>query len=443
MTYTRPPRQEPTFRRGGIRPRSPAEMLEPSRAPTPPNQQAPVRPAGPVGSFLRLGSAVLTILLVVMLVSAAIGALLYHQYERPGPLSVSRVVAIPKGEGRIAIATRLEREGVISNRWTFIAGYLLHNAFSEKQADLKAGDYEIKKSASMADVLGILTQGHAILSKLTIPEGLTSLQIVERIRAEPELAGEVTDIPPEGSLLPDTYRFSKGMDRTELLERMKAEMQRFLAGAWEKRHPDLPIKTPQEAVVFASIVEKETGRPDERNRVAAVFMNRMRKGMRLQSDPTVIYGIVGGQGSLGRPLTRADLSQKTAHNTYQIDGLPPTPICNPGRPAIEATLNPATTKDLYFVADGSGGHVFSDTLKEHNAAVSNWRKVEREMRAKKEAEAGQLPIPPHQAAAATPSAKAAAAKAVAAKPAAPEILNAGGATAAATVPLPVRKPKKQ
>jgi peptidoglycan lytic transglycosylase G len=435
MTYTRPPRQEPKFRRGGIRPRSPSEMLEPSRAPTPPNQQAPARPAGPVGSFLRLGSAVLTILLVVMLVTAAVGALLYHQYERAGPLSISRVVAIPKGEGRIEIATRLEREGVISNRWTFIAGYLLHNAFSEKQAELKAGDYEIKKSASMADVLEILTQGHAILSKLTIPEGLTSLQIVERIRSEPELTGEVTEIPPEGSLLPDTYRFSKGMNRTELLERMQAEMQRFLASAWAKRRPDLAIKTPQEAVVFASIVEKETGRADERNRVAAVFLNRMRKGMKLQSDPTVIYGIAGGQGTLGRPLTRADLSQKTTHNTYQIDGLPPTPICNPGRPAIEATLNPATTNDLYFVADGTGGHVFSDTLKEHNAAVTNWRKIEREMRAKKEAEAAPLPIPTHQAGAVAAPA--------AAKPAAPEILNAGGAAAAATVPLPVRKPKKQ
>ncbi len=425
MSNTRPPRLEPNFR-GSLRPRSPAEMLEPSRAPAPPPRAALPSPAG---TFIRLGSGVLTVLLVIMLTVAGIGALLYHQYERPGPLSVSRVVAIPKGEGRIEIATRLENEGIIANRWTFIASYLLHNAIATKKTDLKAGEYEFKRNASMAEVLEILTRGRAILSKLTIPEGLTSLQVVERVRAEPDLVGEITEIPPEGSMLPDTYRFSKGIDRKEILERMQAEMQRFLAAAWEKRQPDLPIKTPQEAVIFASIVEKETGRADERNRVAGVFMNRMRKGMKLQSDPTVIYGIVGGQGALGRALTRADLSQKTSHNTYQIDGLPPTPICNPGRSAIEATLNPATTGELYFVADGRGGHVFSETLKGHNAAVSNWRKIERKMQAQKEAEAKAaaastvaLPIPTSGAAAL-------------------EAPKTAG-TAAGSVPLPVRKPKR-
>ena len=201
-------------------------------------------------------------------------------------------------------------------------------------------------------------------------------------------------------------------------------MQQFLAAAWEKRKPGLLLKTPQEAVVFASIVEKETGRPDERDRVAAVFMNRLRKGMRLQSDPTVIYGIVGGQGPLGRSLTRADLDQKSSHNTYQIDGLPPTPICNPGRSAIEASLNPATTTDLYFVADGTGGHTFSDTLKEHNAAVSNWRKVEKE-RAKKEA--ATAPRPPR----------------IPAPPAAADAPAPDAAPAAkGTTPVPVPKPKK-
>ncbi len=420
MSKTGPPRLEPHLR-GGLRPRSPAEMLEPSRAPAPPHRASLPLASSSAGTFIRLGSGVLTVLLVIMLAVAGVAALLYHQYERPGPLSVARVIAIPKGEGRIEIATRLEREGVISNRWTFIASYLLHNALATKKTDLKAGEYEFKKSASMAEVLEILTRGRAILSKLTIPEGLTSLQIVERVRAEPDLVGEISEIPPEGSLLPDTYRFSKGIERKELLERMQAEMQRFLAAAWEKRQPNLPIKTPQEAVIFASIVEKETGRADERDRVAGVFMNRMRKGMRLQSDPTVIYGIVGGQGTLGRPLTRADLNQKTTHNTYQIDGLPPTPICNPGRSAIEATLNPATTGELYFVADGNGGHVFSQTLKGHNAAVSNWRKIERKMRAKQEAEAKAasamaLPIPS--------STQLHAAKA-----------------AGVSVPLPVRKPR--
>jgi UPF0755 protein len=207
-------------------------------------------------------------------------------------------------------------------------------------------------------------------------------------------------------------------------------MQRFLAAVWERRQPSLPIATPEEAVIFASVVEKETGRADERGRVAAVFMNRLRKGMRLQSDPTVIYGIAGGQGTLGRPITRADLDTKTSHNTYQIAGLPPTPICNPGRSAIEASLNPPTTTDLFFVADGTGGHTFSDTLKEHNAAVGNWRKVEKEQRKKEQAAAAAAPD-------AVPSPPTGG-------PATPKVINAGAPTPAAksAVPLPMRKPKQ-
>jgi UPF0755 protein len=368
--------------------------------------------------LIRFVSGVLTLLLVIMVVVGALSALLYHQFESAGPLPVSRVVAIPKGEGRIEIATRLERQGIISNRWTFIASYLLRNALSDSPVELKAGEYEIKKHASMADVLNTLVRGKGILLKLTIPEGLTSQQIVERVRGEPDLDGEITDIPQEGSLLPDTYRFSKGMARQELLERMQVEMQRYLALAWANRQADLPLKSPQEAIIFASIVEKETGRPDERSRVAGVFMNRLRTGMRLQSDPTVIYGIAGGQGRLGRPITRADLRQQSAHNTYQIKGLPPTPICNPGRSAIDAALKPAETKELYFVADGSGGHAFSTTLTQHNAAVSNWRKVERGRRA------------------------AAARAATAESFAAPQVLNAGSAGTASPIPLPVRKPAR-
>jgi UPF0755 protein len=385
---------------------------------------------------MRFVSGLFTLLLFLMLAAGAMAALLYHQFETPGPLAVSRVIAVPKGEGRIAIATRLEKEGAISNRWAFIANYLLRGAIGPKPRELKAGDYEIKKNASMAEIMEMLTQGRGVLSKLTIPEGLTSLQIVEKLRAEDELVGGITDIPPEGTLLPDTYRFSKGMDRRELLDRMQGEMQRFLATAWERRQPSLPIATPEEAIIFASIVEKETGRADERGRVAAVFMNRLKKGMRLQSDPTVIYGLVGGQGTLGRSITRADLDQKTPHNTYQIGGLPPTPICNPGRSAIEATLNPPTTTDLYFVADGTGGHTFSDTLKEHNAAVTNWRKVERERKKDAAPEAAAtpeaIPVPP-AAAAAAPRVINAAPKKVSTTPA---------PAAAATIPLPVRKPKQ-
>jgi UPF0755 protein len=388
------------------------------------------------GGFMRFVSGLFTLLVFLMVGAGALAALLYHQFETPGPLAVSRVIAVPKGEGRIEIATRLEKEGAISNRWAFIANYLLRSALGPKPLELKAGDYEIPKNASMANIMETLTQGRGVLSKITIPEGLTSLQIVEKLREEDELTGDVTEIPPEGSLLPDTYRFSKGMERRELIARMQAEMQRVLATEWERRQPSLPIATPEEAVIFASIVEKETGRADERGRVAAVFMNRLKKGMRLQSDPTVIYGIAGGQGTLGRAITRADLDAKSSHNTYQIGGLPPTPICNPGRSAIEASLNPPATTDLYFVADGTGGHTFSDSLKEHNAAVTNWRKVEKERKKEAGVEAAAspdtIPVPP------------------AAATAAPRVLNAapGGASAAtapraaAAVPLPVRKPKQ-
>jgi UPF0755 protein len=381
---------------------------------------------------MRFLSGLFTVVLVVMLAAGGVMALLYHQFETSGPLAVSRVVTVPRGEGRIEIATRLEREGAISNRWAFIINYMLRSALGPKPLELKAGDYEIKKNASMAEIMETLTQGRGVLSKITIPEGLTSLQIVEKLRGEDELVGDITEIPAEGTLLPDTYRYSKGMERRELLERMQGEMQRFLAAAWERRQPSLPITTPEQAIIFASIVEKETGRADERGRVAAVFMNRLKKGMRLQSDPTVIYGIVGGQGTLGRSITRADLDQKSAHNPYQIGGLPPTPICNPGRPAIEASLNPPATTDLYFVADGTGGHTFSDTLKEHNAAVNVWRKVERDRKKDQPADAADapdaVPVPP------------------ATQPAAPRVLNAKGAAPAAaggaSIPLPIRKPKQ-
>ena len=407
-------------------------MLVPSRPPGPPRGAvAPNTPRRGSG-FMRFLSGLFTVVLVVMLAAGSVMALLYHQFETSGPLAVSRVVTVPRGEGRIEIATRLEREGAISNRWAFIINYMLRSALGPKPLELKAGDYEIKKNASMAEIMETLTQGRGVLSKITIPEGLTSLQIVEKLRGEDELVGDITEIPAEGTLLPDTYRYSKGMERRELIERMQGEMQRFLAAAWERRQPSLPVTTPEQAIIFASIVEKETGRADERGRVAAVFMNRLKKGMRLQSDPTVIYGIVGGQGTLGRSITRADLDQKSSHNTYQIGGLPPTPICNPGRPAIEASLNPPATTDLYFVADGTGGHTFSDTLKEHNAAVNVWRKVERDRKKDQPADTGDapdaVPVPP------------------AAQAAAPRVLNAKGAAPAAAggaaIPLPVRKPKQ-
>ena len=423
MSYTRPPRLEPEFRRGGgMRPRSPSEMLEPSRPPAPPRNGSRRAQSSALAPFIRLGSSLFTLLLAVMVGGLGLAALLYHEFEQPGPLEIARTVVVPEGFSSNDISEMLEKDGVISNRWPFMIGFLAESRLGPKKKMLKHGEYMIKPHASIREIVDVLSEGKAVQYKVTIPEGLTSQQIVERLKAEENLAGDIATVPPEGTLFPETYGIEKGMTRQVLLERMKEKMQQFLATAWEKRKPGLLLKTPQEAVVFASIVEKETGRPDERDRVAAVFMNRLHKGMRLQSDPTVIYGIVGGQGPLGRPLTRADLDQKSAHNTYQIDGLPPTPICNPGRSAIEATLNPATTNDLYFVADGTGGHVFSDTLKEHNAAVANWRKVER---AKKEAEAAP-------------------ANAVPAPPAADAATQAADAPPAekGVAPVPVRKPKK-
>jgi UPF0755 protein len=365
--------------------------------------------------------------------------LLGHYYERPGPLTQARNVVIEKGAGRIEIAEQLEREGIISSRWAFVANHLLRNIMSGgKPVEMKAGEYEVKAAASMRDVLELLGEGKSLLYKVTLPEGLTSQQIVERLLAEPNLSGEITQIPPEGSLLPDTYRVSKNMPRQELLDQMQQESAEFLAQAWEKRAPDLPVSTPREALVLASIVEKETGQDDERQRVAAVFVNRLKKKMRLQSDPTIIYGIVGGRGSLGRPITRTDIDTKTDYNTYRINGLPPGPICNPGRATIEATLNPAATNDLYFVADGSGGHTFSETLTAHNAAVQNWRKIEKSQAAGQERTAGPGVAESEE----TPAAEAGIVPAGESTglPATPAAATAPDAKTS-TVPLPVRKPK--
>ncbi|MFN3869155.1 MAG: endolytic transglycosylase MltG, partial [Hyphomicrobiaceae bacterium] len=355
--------------------------------------------------------------------------------------------------------------------------YLRNLLSGGRAAVLKAGEYEIRKAASMSAVHATLVEGKSILYKVTLPEGLTSAQIVERLMAEENLTGEIAEIPAEGSLLPDTYRFSRGMSRQELIERMQVEQRKFLAQMWEKRQPNLPVSTPEQALILASIVEKETGRADERHRVAGVFVNRLRKGMRLQSDPTIIYGIVGGKGSLGRPITRSDIDGKTAYNTYQISGLPPGPICNPGRPAIEATLDPAATNDLFFVADGSGGHAFSETLKEHNAAVANWRKVEKQAREEAREEQATTQAPAEAAIPVVPAAGASRAVSRAAPPPvtaeasvdkSPSLpaplptvthLNAAGSNAAASsgtkakveasasasapgVPIPTRKPKR-
>jgi len=337
-----------------------------------------------MGGFVRLVSGIMTGALMAMAIVGGAIFLLNYQYNAAGPLTEARAVTIRKGEGRLQIARKLEDTGIVQSRQLFVINHFARNIVrwfnGRSWRDLKAGEYEFKAGASMRLVLETIAKGRTVLYSITIPEGLTSQHIVKRIMDVSDLTGSVAQVPPEGALLPDTYHFSKGSAREDVLKRMAEQQKKTLLKLWEKRAPDLPLATMDEAVILASIVEKETGHNSERPKVAAVFLNRLRKGMKLQSDPTIIYGLAGGKGSLGRPLYRADIKKKTPYNTYHIKGLPPTPICNPGRAAIEAVLQPAQTDDLYFVADGSGGHKFSKTLKQHNAAVANWRVIEKQAR---------------------------------------------------------------
>ena len=408
--------------RAELRPRSPAEALEPGRAPVRPKGVKVRHERKALSGFVRLFSGLLTLGLLLMVATGAAVALLQHHFEQPGPLTEQRTVAIPKGDGVIAIADRLAAEGVISNSWAFVSNYKLRSLAGSKMAVLKHGEYVFKPGATMREVLDVLGDGKSIQYKVTVPEGLTSQQIVERLKAEENLTGDVAAVPPEGAILPETYAIEKGTARQDVLDQMLAKRDQVLQAAWDKRQADLPLKTPEEALVLASVVEKETGQADERPKIAGVFINRLRKGMKLQSDPTILYGLYGGAVQWGKPILQTEIDTKNAHNTYQIKGLPPTPICNPGKAAIEAALNPAQTADLYFVADGTGGHTFSDTLKEHNQAATTWRKVEKGIRAKQDAAADAAP---DAAAAVKPDA----AKPEAAKPLAPKADTAKPSTA--------------
>jgi UPF0755 protein len=378
--------------RAGALPRSPAEQLEPTRPLS--RSRRPVRYSrgpGRSSGLFRVLSGIFTVLVLLMALIGATALLLQNWVNAPGPLTAGKAVVIPKGEGIHDIAERLERDGVISDRRLFIAGYLMAKATAwgdrTRPIQLKAGDYQIPQAASIRNVIDILSEGRTITHRVTVPEGLTSHQIVERLKADPNLVGDLAEVPSEGSLLPETFVVQRGATRQSIIDNMQAESRRLMEKLWSQRQKGLPLKTWEEAVVLASIVEKETGRNDERERVAAVFMNRLRQNMRLQSDPTILYGISAGKTVWNRPILKSEIVQKTVHNTYQIDGLPPTAICNPGRAAIEAVLNPASTKDLYFVADGNGGHVFSETLKDHNSNVQKWRVLEKETKDAKDKEA--------------------------------------------------------
>lgn len=319
-----------------------------------------------------VGNAIFTVLIVI---SVAVGATLFfgkQRFDAAGPLADDKVVNIPRGLGIRDIADVLQREGVIDQPYIFMGGVIALKA----RGELKYGEYQFSKHASVADVVDTIIEGKVVQHAFTVPEGLTSEQIVARLLENTALTGQIKEIPREGTLLPETYRFTRGMTREQIIQRMQQAHRRVLQDVWERRMPDLPVKTPEQLVTLASIVEKETGRPDERTRVAAVFVNRLKTKMRLQSDPTIIYGLTGGKGSLGRPIQKNEIEQPTPYNTYVIDGLPPGPIANPGRASLEAAANPARTKEIYFVADGSGGHVFSDNYTEHQKNVARLRGLE-------------------------------------------------------------------
>ena len=290
---------------------------------------------------------------------------------RPGPAKEDVVVVLPRGAGLARITGVLENAGVIEHPWLF----RLAIRVLDRDRELKAGEYAFPAAVAPRTVINMLAQGQTVARRLTVAEGLTVAEIYQLLENAAGLEGALPPPPPEGSLLPETYFYALGDPRAEIVRRMQRAMQETLAELWPRRARQLPFTTREEALTLASIVDKETAAEGEREKVAAVFVNRLREGMRLQADPTVIYGLTEGEGRLGRELTRRDWEHESAYNTYRVTGLPPGPIANPGRASIEAVLNPADVDYLYFVADGSGGHAFARTLDEHNRNVATWRKI--------------------------------------------------------------------
>ena len=319
--------------------------------------------------------------IVFLLVSVIGGSVFttYSQFTAEGPLLEQKEVYIPKGKGLKQIARLLKREGVIYSPAVFILGVRA----SGNEDKIKAGEYAFPKGASSKMVMLILASGQTYIRKFKVPEGLSSYQIVALMNDAKGLVGDVSDMPKDGTLLPDTYHYSYGDTKEQMIVRMKNAMNRTLTELWEKRAENLPIKTPKEAVILASVVEKETSLKKERALIASAFVNRLNKGMKLQSDPTVIYALTDGRYDLKRSLTYKDLKVASPYNTYYIKALPKGPISNPGKATIEAVLHPADTNYLYFVADGTGGHAFAPTYEEHQKNVQNWRAV-RKAKKKKE-----------------------------------------------------------
>ncbi len=343
-----------------------------------PKAPAEPRPKRMRGSALSQLSVVFSLVLVGAFVGMAAFVAILLAERRPGPLTQDKVVILTREDDDGPIAQQLEKAGVVENATLFSAMTILDG----QRSALKRGEYDFRAGISMREVEELLARHRVVRHKLSIPEGLTSEQIIERIRESDLLAGDIKETPREGSLFPDTYVFERGDSRGALIAHMTAEQTKMVNEIWAKRAPDLPVKSPGELVTLASIVEKETGRADERPRVAGVFVNRLTKHMRLQSDPTIVYGLVFGKGTLGHSITRNELQEATPYNTYVIDGLPPGPICNPGRLAMEAVANPARSRDLFFVADGTGGHAFAETLDQHTKNVARWRQIEKDAKDK-------------------------------------------------------------
>ncbi len=313
-------------------------------------------------------------LILSLSLSLGAGSLYYwghRAFHMPGPAKQPVHLFVPRGTSLNQTAKLLRKVNAIDNPNIFVWGTLI----SRKDRSIKAGEYKFQPGSSQHAILTALTLGKTVRHRITVPEGLSVSEISKILNNTIALSGSVL-LPPEGSILPETYSFERGETRAGLIRRMTASMRDTVTQLWANRADGLALENSEQAVILASIVEKETSITEERSRVAAVFLNRLRKGMRLQSDPTVVYGITRGQRQLGRALTRKDLNSDTPFNTYRITGLPPSPICNPGQEAIAAVLNPLNSEELYFVADGTGGHVFAKTLAEHNRNVTKWRQLQ-------------------------------------------------------------------
>ena len=324
--------------------------------------------------FIKL---ILTLAVLTITVTAGLVLYGFNQFNKLSGNNDARFIVIEKGMGTFQIATLLSNQSIIDDPYVFT----MASKIISPDVSLKAGEYEFKPQTRMEDTILKLKRGDVYKRFVTIPEGLTSFEIIERLKSTPDVVWQETPIPPEGSLLPDTYQIKKGESVTSLITRMQAARDQVLEEAWNTRMPDLPISSKEEAVILASLIEKETGVPSERQRIAGVFINRLRLGMPLQTDPTVIYAITKGQhqndgkGPLGRRLLLKDLQIDSPYNTYKVIGLPPTPIANAGRDSIKAALNPESHDYIFFVADGTGGHAFAKTLSEHNQNVAKWRAI--------------------------------------------------------------------